>query len=45
MNVNLQGVVDSWKQRAQKLKIEVYAIYLAYKHPETPWYAKAFTDW
>ena len=43
MNVNLQGVVDSWKQRAQKLKIEVYAIYLAYKHPETPWYAKAFT--
>jgi len=31
-----------WKQRARLLKVEVYALYLAYRDPRVPWYAKAF---
>jgi uncharacterized membrane protein YkvA (DUF1232 family) len=30
-----------WKQRVWQLKTEVYALYLAYQDPRTPWYAKA----
>ncbi|MBM3239970.1 DUF1232 domain-containing protein [Candidatus Poribacteria bacterium] len=30
------------KQRAKKLKMETYAIYLAYRDPRVPWYAKLF---
>jgi len=33
---------DIWKQRAKQLKTEVHAIYLAYRDPRTPWYAKLF---
>ncbi len=33
---------ENWKQRAKQLKIETYALYLAYKDPRTPWYAKIF---
>lgn len=32
----------SWRQKAGQLKIQVYALYLAYRDPRTPWYAKAF---
>lgn len=28
------------KQRARSLKAETFALYLAARHPETPWYAK-----
>ena len=28
------------KKLADKLRIEIYAMYLAYKDPRTPWYAK-----
>ncbi|MGE5654645.1 MAG: YkvA family protein [Bacillota bacterium] len=31
----------SWKQRAKKLKADVYALYFAYRDPRVPWYAKA----
>src|SRR5687767_14489983 len=31
---------DEWKQRARKLKREVFVLYLAYKDPRTPWYAR-----
>ncbi len=31
---------SSWKRRVSQLKIEAYAIYLAYKDPRVPWYAK-----
>ncbi len=34
--------IDAWKQRARKLKIEVYAIFLAYKDPRVPLYARIF---
>jgi uncharacterized membrane protein YkvA (DUF1232 family) len=33
--------IASWKQKAGQLKIETYALYLAYKDPRVPWYAKA----
>jgi uncharacterized membrane protein YkvA (DUF1232 family) len=33
---------ETWKQRARELKIEVYALYLAYRHPRTPLYARVF---
>ena len=31
-----------WKERARALKVEVYAVYLAYKDPRVPWYARVF---
>lgn len=34
--------MERWKQRARELKTETYAIYLAYKDPRTPWYARLF---
>jgi uncharacterized membrane protein YkvA (DUF1232 family) len=34
--------LEGWKGRAQRLKKEVYAIYLAYKDPRVPWYARVF---
>lgn len=34
--------IDRWKQRAGQLKTEPYALYLAYKDPRTPWYARVF---
>ena len=30
------------KQRARLLKTQTFALYLAYQHPATPWYAKFF---
>ena len=30
-----------WKVRARQLQAEVYALYLAYRDPRVPWYAKA----
>jgi len=33
---------DAWKQRARKLRLETYAIYLAYRDPRVPWYARLF---
>lgn len=36
------GILDAWKRRARALQAETYALYLAYRDPRTPWYAKAF---
>jgi len=33
--------IDSCKEKAGKLKTELYVLYLAAKDPRTPWYAKA----
>ncbi len=30
----------NWKQKAKSLKRGLYALYLAYKDPRVPWYAK-----
>lgn len=34
--------METWKQRARQLKAETYALYLAYRDPRTPWYARLF---
>jgi uncharacterized membrane protein YkvA (DUF1232 family) len=31
---------ELWKQQARRLKLETYALYLAYQDPRVPWYAK-----
>ena len=33
---------EAWKRRARQLTAQTYALYLAYRHPGTPWYAKVF---
>jgi uncharacterized membrane protein YkvA (DUF1232 family) len=33
---------ESWKRRARRLKAQTHTLYLAYRHPRTPWYAKVF---
>ena len=32
--------LDQWKQRARRLRREVYALYVAYRDPRVPWYAR-----
>ncbi len=34
-------MLESLKARVKRLEAETYALYLAYKDPRTPWYAKA----
>ena len=34
--------IGAWKLRARQLKVETYAVYLAYKDPRAPWYARLF---
>ena len=33
---------EQWKNRAGQLKVDTYALYLAYREPATPWYAKVW---
>jgi uncharacterized membrane protein YkvA (DUF1232 family) len=33
--------MERWRQRARRLKTEVHALYLAYRDPRVPWYARA----
>ena len=33
--------LGAWKHRARQIKLDTYALYLAYRDPRTPWYAKA----
>jgi len=35
-------VMERWKLQARRLKVEAYALYLAYKDPRVPWYARLF---
>jgi len=32
--------MKQWKLKVEQVKIETYALYLAYRDPRTPWYAK-----
>src|ERR671917_897795 len=34
--------LEVWKRWARRLSQQTYALYLAYRHPGTPWYAKIF---
>ena len=35
-------MLTRWKNAARDLKTETYALYLAYRDPRTPWYAKTW---
>ncbi len=35
-------ILENFKSRVRYLKRETYALYLAARHPHTPWYAKLF---
>jgi uncharacterized membrane protein YkvA (DUF1232 family) len=37
---NAMKILEIWKRRANRLQMEAYVIYLAYKDPRVPWYAK-----
>ena len=39
----MKQILDNWKHRACELKIQVYAIYLAYRDPRVPLHARIFT--
>lgn len=41
MKVN--PTLDKWRQRAEALEAETYALYLAYRDSRTPWYARLFS--
>jgi len=34
--------LEAWKRRARQFSAQTYALYLAYRHPKTLWYAKVF---
>ena len=34
--------IERWKHEARRLKVEIYALYLAYKDPRVPLYARVF---
>ena len=36
----MTNIGKSWKRHARQLKAETYALYLAYRDPRTPWYAR-----
>ena len=38
----MRQFLETWKRRARELKIQVYAVYLAYKDPRVPLYARIF---
>ncbi len=38
----MAALIDRWKQKARQLKVEVYAMYLAYRDPRVAWYARIF---
>ena len=37
------AILERWKREVKRLRIETYALYLAYRDPRVPWYAKAVT--
>ena len=40
--MRLRGMVARWRGKVGRLRTESYALYLAYRDPRVPWYAKAF---
>jgi uncharacterized membrane protein YkvA (DUF1232 family) len=42
LSIQQPSILQTWKERAGRLKKEVYALYLAYRDSRTPWYGKAF---
>jgi uncharacterized membrane protein YkvA (DUF1232 family) len=40
--VKVGKMIETWKRRVRQLKTETYALYLAYRDPRVPWYARLF---
>ena len=40
MELTREMDIKSWETKAKQLRTEIVALYLASKHPGTPWYAK-----
>lgn len=38
----MRQFIEKWKQKARQLKLEVYTVFLAYRDPRVPWYARVF---
>ena len=38
----MAAIPARWKEKARQLKLEVFAIYIAYRDPRVPWYARIF---
>ena len=38
----MKKLIETWKHWARQLKVEAYALYLAYRDPRLPWYARIF---
>lgn len=38
----MTSFIEAWKERTRQLRTELYALYLAYKDPRTPWHARIF---
>lgn len=38
----MRTFIERWKISAKQLKIEVFALYLAYRDPRVPWYGRVF---
>ena len=36
----IRAKAGAWAERARRLRVDLYALYLAAKHPQTPWYAR-----
>ena len=36
------GRLAAWKQHARQLRAEAYALYLSYRDPRVPWYARLY---
>ena len=39
----IEKFIEPWKGWARQLKVEVYALYLAYRDPRVAWHARLFT--
>jgi uncharacterized membrane protein YkvA (DUF1232 family) len=42
VDMDTRSFLERWKHQARALRTETYALYLAYRDPRTPWYARAF---
>ena len=40
--MSAERFLERWQRRAGQLRVETYALYLAYRDPRVPWYAKLF---
>ena len=36
----IRAKAGAWAERARRLRVDLHALYLAARHPRTPWYAK-----